>query len=350
MKILLATHKFAPDVGGIETMSELLAREFTAKGHEVTVVTHTRSERDDERLYPFRLLRAPGPLALIRASQAADVVFHNNICLQFAWPMAVIRRPKVIAVRTWIRRDNGRRGLRDRIKGAVLRGASVISISQAVAAHLDCPSTVIPNSFRDDVFRLHPDEPRVPGSLVFVGRLVDAKGADLLLEAMSRLRQKGDTPTLTVVGDGPQREYLGSMVDRMGLSAQVTFVGSHKGEALARILNRHDIIAIPSVWNEPFGIVGLEGVACGCVAVASEGGGLPDAVGRCGVLFPNGDVERLAEAIRQLLHDQELVASLRNGRYEHVANHTSALMGERYLEILEAAAAPRIARATPRVA
>lgn len=318
-------------------MSHLLAREFVSHGHDVTVVTTTRAEAQGVA-FPFTVVRAPSPVALLRIVSESDVVFHNNLCAQFAWPLLLIRRPWVVATRTWIRRTDGRITLRDRFKHAVLRAATVISISSAVADHLAVRSTVIPNSYRDDVFGLVPDVERAPGSLVFVGRLVEDKGVSLLLDALVKLKQKGMRPPLSVIGAGPLGDLLRAETVAKRIDRQVTFVGELRGSALSRELNAHDIIVIPSVWDEPFGIVGLEGVAAGCVAVASSGGGLPDAVGECGLLFRNGDVDALADAIERLLTEPELVRSLRSHREGHLADHTATRMGERYLEVIEGAA------------
>ena len=60
----------------------------------------------------------------------------------------------------------------------------------------------------------------------------------------------------------------------LGLERQVEFTGVLQGETLVRTLNAHRIMVVPSRTPEPFGVVALEGIACGCVVVGSEGGGL----------------------------------------------------------------------------
>src|SRR6202021_2623014 len=93
--------------------------------------------------------------------------------------------------------------------------------------------------------------------------------------------------------------------------ASVHFTGYANGHNLARLLNAHRLIVIPSIWQEPFGIVALEGMACGCVPVGSAGGGLCDAIGECGDTFPNGDIEALADILRKLLQSPERQTALR---------------------------------------
>src|SRR5262249_34552970 len=160
-------------------------------------------------------------------------------------------------------------------------------------ADLDTPSVVIGNPYRDEIFHGIPGIERTL-DLAFVGRLVTDKGVDLLLDALALLAGRGLQPSLSVIGDGPESERLEEQTRRLDLDGQVTFLGTGTGEDLCAILHHHRILVVPSRYNEPFGIVALEGIACGCAVVGSAGGGLPEAMGPCGLTFPNGDVPALA--------------------------------------------------------
>lgn len=333
MKILLVSHKFAPDVGGIETMSELLANYFVLRGHEVTVVTHTKSEGAPH--WPFALLREPSPRQLWRASREAEVVFHNNISLQFAWPQLLLRRPWVIAVRTWVTRNSGRVGVRDRIKRWVLARSTVIAISRGVAADLPPGAIVIPNGYRDDLFRRHSPVPRDPRRLVFVGRLVESKGVQILLEAMRELPSDIE---LEIIGTGPYENVLRQLVTSFHLESRVQFLGQLEGEDLVSALNDRGTMVVPSLWNEPFGIVALEGLAAGCFVIASEGGGLAEAVGPAGVTFPNGDAAALRDRILTVVSDAHLRDRLTASAAPHLRRHSREAMASQYLAVVERAA------------
>ncbi|NYF11673.1 glycosyltransferase involved in cell wall biosynthesis [Leifsonia sp. AK011] len=335
MNITVFSHKFHPDLGGIETMSALLAKDFAARGNSVTLVTHSvigesDPSPDSERTY--EVLRRPSASALMRAVRNSDVVFHNNICLQFAWPLALYRRPWVIAVRTWIRRNDGSLSVRDRVKHLLLKTARVISISPAIADHLRTQSVVIPNAYRDGVFRITQGVERTRGSLVFVGRLVPSKGASVLLRAIGRLAIEGLRIPVTIVGSGPEEQSLRTLAKDLGIESIVEFSGPRTAPELVEILNRHDIMVVPSVWDEPFGIVALEGMACGCVPIVSEGGGLGGAVGDAGVTVRNGDEADLSDAIRRLVHDDEEMSRLRGLAPGHLLKHTAATMADSYFE------------------
>ncbi|MBW3638142.1 MAG: glycosyltransferase family 4 protein [Armatimonadetes bacterium] len=339
MKIILASHNFFPEVGGIEGMSELLAHGFVENGHEVVVVTQTPSDKEDDR-FPFRVLRSPTAVQLFRAVKWCDVFFHNNISLHTTWPLAFLRRPWVVAHRTWISRVDGTLGWQDWLKRFLLRFATGISISQAIAEHISTPSTVIGNPYRDDLFFEMPEVER-DRDLVFLGRLVSDKGVDLLIDALTALKSQGLTANLTIIGDGPESQPLQAQTKAQHIEDQVTFVGAKRGEELTRLLNRHRIMVVPSLWKEPFGIVALEGIACGCVIVGSEGGGLKDAIGPCGVTFANGNLEELTKALATLLRHPAQLQRYREEAPRHLASHRSGEVVKRYLHVIEKALASK---------
>jgi len=334
VKILLSSHAFYPDIGGIETASELLAAEFVRLGHEVLVVTQTPGA--DREGWGFEVLRKPRARALLQAVRWCDVFFHNNISLQSLWPLLFVRRPWVVTHQTWISRLDRTLDWRDHLKRFLLRGAANISISRAVSQSIPVASDLIPNPYRDDLFYPMPDVAR-ERDLVFLGRLVSDKGADLLIEAVKLLRDGGLTVGLTVVGSGPEEDALKTLAQTLGVATQIHFAGPKSGVELARILNAHRVMAVPSRWAEPFGIVALEGIACGCVVVGSQEGGLPAAIGLCGVTFPNGNAPALAAALCEVLTQDGRWEQLRAGAPEHLAKHMARAVATEYLKIFQRA-------------
>ncbi len=219
------------------------------------------------------------------------------------------------------------------MKRMALRRARNISISQAVAGSLPVASTVIENPFDETIFRnLSGTRER---DLVFVGRLVSDKGADILLSALQQLRQVGKTFSLTIVGDGPERDRLVAQAQSGAIADRVQFVGSKRPSELVEILNQHKVMVVPSRWPEPFGIVALEGIASGCAVIGSAEGGLPEAIGPCGVTFPNGDVAALARQISELMNPAR-PRQLLDGAPAHLAKFHRKAVAERYLRLLQA--------------
>ena len=182
------------------------------------------------------------------------------------------------------------------------------------------------------------------GRILFVGRLTDLKGLRYLIEAIPRAVMKlGQQLTLTVVGDGPERRRLQELAQRMEVPA--TFTGWMDFEKSRDIMRECDLLAVPSLWPEPFGMVGMEAGSIGIPAVGYAVGGIPDwlIAGQTGELAP-GDpptVQGLAEAIVRALADPRHYRELCSG----ARALSEAFSMERHLAALEpilegAAAAP----------
>lgn len=341
MNILFCSVPFRPSVGGIETVSALLAERFHALGHRIILVTQTPSDQPDAE--GFEVVRQPSASRLFELVRWADVVFHNNISLRFAWPQLLLRRPWVVAHHTWIPPT----GLAGRLKRWVIRHASNIAVSGAVAESLPVECAIVPNPYADDLFVDMPAVDRFR-ELVFVGRLVSQKGADLLIEALGLLATRGRRVGLTVIGDGPELPALRRQVDALGITSQVHFAGRRTGADLVAALNEHRVLVVPSIGLEAFGMVALEAMACGCVPLVSCSGGLPDAAGAGGVTFELGDSADLAQAIDRLLADPVLLSRLRAASPAHLKRHTRERVAGDYLEVLAHACRTRAPQSASR--
>ncbi len=332
MKILLTSLFFAPSIGGIETVSLLLAREFAAAGHSVKVATMTPGEGGAS--HGFEVLRKPSFAQLMQAARWCDVYFQNNISLPLAAPLLIVRRPWFICHQTWIPGPKGFSGLNRGLKLFLLRFARSISISRAIADALPVTSRLIPNPYDATLFHARETVARSE-DLVALGRLVSDKGFDLLVEALALLAKEGCKPKLTIIGEGPEKPALIQLAGELGVAEQITFLGAKTGTELAEELNRHRIVVIPSRWKEPFGIVALEAIACGCVAVGSREGGLSDAIGPCGLTFPNGDAPALAQALSRFLKTPALLLQYREHAEEHLREHHPSVVANHYLKMFE---------------
>ena len=327
LNILFCSVPFHPSVGGIETISALLADHFHRAGHRVVLVT--RSPAAGPEREAFEIVRRPSAARLFSLVREADVVFHNNISLRFAWPQLLLRRPWVVAHHTWIPRA----GAAARLKRAVLSGAANIAISGAIARSLPVDSTIVPNPYASDVFARDDGASR-QRDLVFVGRLVSDKGVDRLVAALALLAARGVQAELTIVGDGPEAAALRRQADAAGLADHVRFEGWQAAAELVATLNRHRVLVVPSVWEEPFGVVVLEALACGCVPLVTRSGGLPDAVGDCGLVVARDDPAALADGIEALLGDAAQQEVYRARAPAHLRRHTPDRVARDYLQVL----------------
>lgn len=312
MRILLNSHRFYPDIGGIESVSMLLAQSFAKSGHDVVLVTQSLGSNDPA--WPFQVIRRPRCWELFWFFCRSQLIFHNHLSLQTAWPLLILRRPWVVTLQTWL----PQLGWVACVKRWSLRFAKRLYISEAIGTDAGLPGTVIGNPYDADVFRF-PEIKRRDKDLIYVGRLVSDKGVDLILQALALLREHNKFPSLSVVGGGDEEAALKRQTTALRLENQVKFVGPLSGKKIAALLQQHRLLVVPSRWAEPFGIVALEGIACGCKVVASNQGGLPEAVGPCGVTFPNGNVNALAECIEAELAVADNTESLRVMAEQHLS-------------------------------
>lgn len=335
MRILLYCPVFYPSVGGLELNVARLALGLHEAGQEITLVAKTAL--DGPEPFPFRVVRSPGRRELLRLVRGCDVFFQANVSLRGLWPLLLVRRPWLVSHHGWYSRPDRSLAPQDRLKRFLLRWATSISVSQAVADDLETPSIVIANAYRDDLFRILPEVPRT-GELMFLGRLVSDKGVDVLLDALGSLAGRSVRPGLTVVGDGPERPALEDQARRLEIGGQVRFLGTRGGDEVVRLLNAHRILVVPSRYEEPFGIVALEGIACGCLVIGSRGGGLKEAIGPCGLTFDNGDAGGLADLLEAALAAPDRCLPLPEVVAEHLARHRSDRVLAAYLSVLEAVA------------
>lgn len=334
MKILIYSPLFYPSVGGLETVVSILAQEFVHQGHEVKLVSQIPAT--DSKIFPFEVIRHSHPQQLLNLTRWCDIYFQGCVSLKGIWPLLIIRRPLVVTHQTWYRRLDGSLGWQDYLKHFVTRFATNIPASYALAEHIPAQYTVIPNPYREEIFYEMPQIKR-DKELVFLGRLVSDKGADLLLEALAGLKVRGLTPQLTIIGTGPEEAKLRQQAKDLDIAHQVDFVGVKVERELAQLLNAHQIMVVPSRWQEPFGVVALEGIACGCAIVGSEGGGLKEAIGPCGVTFPNGNVTVLTETLLDLLTQPEKLSIYRAKAESHLSRHKKAEVAKAYLQVFERA-------------
>jgi glycosyltransferase involved in cell wall biosynthesis len=165
--------------------------------------------------------------------------------------------------------------------------------------------------------------------LLFVGRLVERKGVEVLLRALARL-SSGAPVRLTVVGGGPLRRELEVRAEALGVAGSVHFTGFVPAEEMADHFGAADALVLPAVEDakgdvEGLGVVLVEALTHGLPVIASASGGIPDIVrdGVTGLLVPPGDEVALAAAITRLRDDAALGARLAAAGREHVARHFS---------------------------
>ena len=191
-----------------------------------------------------------------------------------------------------------------RARGALQQADLVIAYSAAVDRHLAANGLR-----RRRVIPLFTTVTALSGSghaqrrrMVFAGRIVPAKGVDVLIRAVRDVDGE-----LVICGEGRRLAEMRRLADRLKLGERVSFRGWLDADSLARELSEASVVVLPSRWPEPFGLVGIEAFAAGRPVIASATGGIGEWLqdGVSGMLVPAGDERALARALNELLDDPE---------------------------------------------
>jgi len=342
-----------PAVGGVEKLVSEISRRFLRAGHETTIwATDLRSFQGPRhvrlaavegglavRRFPIRrlpwYLYDPHHLAWsglageMEKAAGPDTVLHGHsfpshhadalLSVADAETAAVLTpHHDVESLRIYAQLWRGRRLLRNLRAGLRACPGLFLSVTTQIEKHfwasdLGIPEDrieVIPNGVSVEEFdsvseeqveeahRLWP-----PGKLhlLFVGRLVKAKGLDVLLRAAA-LCQAKELALLIVGPDGGELAGLRRLLHDYRLGGRVAFVDGLTREQVCACFRACDLVALPSRSGENFGIVLLEGMAAGKPVIGTRSGGIPELIrhGRNGLLVPNESPGSLAEAIDRL--------------------------------------------------
>ena len=150
--------------------------------------------------------------------------------------------------------------------------------------------------------------PREP-LILFVGRVTPQKGLEYLIRASLKVTAPF---TLIVAGDGYQLAASRRLAARLRVADRISFLGALDREAVHELYRRAAVLVVPSVWPEPYGMVGPEAMSYGVPVIGSRVGGIPDwlADGETGILVDPRDVTELARSIDAILRDPALAQRL----------------------------------------
>jgi glycosyltransferase involved in cell wall biosynthesis len=374
MRLALLPSAYAPAVGGVEELTARLAARMVDRGEQVEVWTfrHPPTLPETEvidgitvRRFAFPLPPAsPGPLltfppqglrALSALSQAVrefrpDVLHVQCFSAHGIYAAVVASRhrvPFVVTLQGETVMDDGdiyekstllRLGLRFALRRAqAVTGCSGFVIEDAVK-RFGLPAgkgRVIYNGVEvagDDAPRALdlPFQRFVLG----LGRVVEKKGFDLLLEAFAKLAPQHPGVGLVIGGDGAARQGLENQVRVLGLDDRVVLPGRLDRAGVAWAMANAEVFTLPS-RVEPFGIVVIEALRAGCPVVVSARGGAPEIVRHEheGLVADPLDTAAYSEAISRLLGDPSLAARLAAAGRQRVEDFSWGRIADQYAQL-----------------
>ncbi|MBS1641204.1 MAG: glycosyltransferase family 4 protein [Bacteroidetes bacterium] len=323
MNIVIYSSTFYPNVGGLENIMEGLADEWSLS-NTITVFTKTKNINADNKTYP--IIRKTQLLALYKKVKKADVFVEANISLKTCLVGLLCKKKWVVIHHLPYNHQNTISG---KLKNQLTKICYNISVSNYVASTLKDKSIIINNFYNTNFRRIDSIEKKK--DFVFLGRLVSDKGADIAINAFAEIIKKGFNSTLTIIGDGPEKQSLLAIVDKEKINNNVFFEGTLTGEILVKKLNEHKIMIIPSRWQEPFGLIALEGLACGCIIIAVNSGGLTEAAKEFGNYFSIDDENNLTVLMEKFITKPQLFNVDKDKLKLYLASRTKEIVAQQYL-------------------
>ena len=246
---------------------------------------------------------AGGVARVLKQVRPALIEVHNRPEVALALAAAFRRTPVALFLHNDPRRMRG-------VEKGFSRLAAVVCVSSFIAGRLGDirpRPVVLPNPIDfADVPHSAADPPSTRANIIlFAGRVVPEKGADLFIAAWAAAEELMQGWRAVIIGadrfsdDSPETPYIAALRPQ-AKAANVEMLGYRPHEAVLTALSETSIAVVPSRWQEPFGLVALEAMACGAALIASPEGGLPEVIGDGGLMIHPESGTSFANAITTL--------------------------------------------------
>lgn len=172
----------------------------------------------------------------------------------------------------------------------------------------------------------------------FVGRLAHHKGIDVLIAAVSQLRDRGHECQVVLCGSGPDEELLRQEAQKHNVADLIVWRGGVRHDEVPQEMSKFDVLVLPSRsvpdWKEQFGHVLIEAMAMGIPAVGSNCGEIPNVIGRPDLVFSEGDARQLAAILERMICDLAWRQELEQDSLDRARQHyTHERIAERSLDL-----------------
>jgi len=342
----MLTDYFYPHVGGTEKVVLDLCHNLVLNGHEVCVFTLNIPKTKEEEVFNnIKIMRVNAwELTPITGFQSAfsfkawfklqktiedfkpDIIHaHHQFFFTTLIGMLLKKRHHIPTVTTLhlgsIDFIFGFKGIVirkiERMMGRIINNNSDIVIAgsknlkeNGIKIGIDpAKSTIIPNAVDLSYFKMIRTYSAKPRNVVFIGRLISAKGPDILIRSAKVVSEKIPDVKFNIVGDGPLKKKIEEYVKKNNLTKNITILG--KIAEIRDMMKASDIYVRPSlVDGMPYGI--LEAMAAGLPVIATDVAGTSDIIthSKTGYLVKAGNVKELADAIIELLKNPDYLENM----------------------------------------
>jgi glycosyltransferase involved in cell wall biosynthesis len=355
LDVLIVTSEAPPIISGISTCIERLASGLTQRGHRIRVLSSTQIPRFTlgewrlssflaywpriaRELKHFDVVNVHGPVPTM-----SDAFLRlSNLLPPHARPAIVYTHHSPIDIRSATRMSARYNKLHESL---ALRADRIVTSSQYYATQHRSRYGPLVRAIPWGVDARASAQTFVPRSaeklrVLFVGQMRPYKGVETLLAAVAGQPWL----ELTLVGKGTELANYQRLADRLSVT-NAQFMGRVSDSELDRQYGAHDVVVLPSVTRaEAFGLVLLEGMAAGCVPVASDLPGVRDVAGPTGVIVPPRDPLALRQALRELADDEARLKHLQLESWLAARTRTWERCVTSYEEVLVDAVRCRYAR------
>lgn|GEM_PF-2109533 len=370
MKILLQ-NQYDDLLGGVETYFKLIADTLAEKGHDVIAVYTKSGRKKDSGKNSHKAFYLPNldldenvsysnarkkevkrDLALLRdivAKEKPDIIHLNNTHYAAQYASLTRHAPVIQTVHDYFNCCNtvlkmlpdgicvnpmGMKCFKNkcispdsamelwRFKTKCLNRESMNGFQRLLVTTQYMKDMLIYNGFQRDKVQVMPlfvedwktDTTNNEHIIIYAGRLAKEKG---VIHFIHMLKLLSVNFKAFIIGDGPQRDECENLVNIIGLDGKVGFTGFLNREEIKRYFSKASVVVIPSLWPEPFCLVGLEAMSCGRPVVAYNVGGISSWLKDCynGYLVDRGNIPALANKVEDIIKNKELAEEMsKNGR------------------------------------
>tara|TARA_R110001583_G_scaffold150543_1_gene302545 strand:- start:1578 stop:2651 length:1074 start_codon:yes stop_codon:yes gene_type:complete len=301
-KIVISTYTFLPDIGGVATNSLTIAEAFIAKGYDVTVVTLTGEKSDYDG--KIKVVRKPNLFTLMKLYFYADWILYSNLSVKLCWPAIFLHKTSALHHHSSsaFSRSNvsGMSGYMKRyVENKVISKSIHFVNSEFTKTDAGCffdkrqAHITYPIVQKTKISERIVNKYKERNGAIFVGRIEKEKGVSYLLENINLIKEKLNVKEITFVGDGTLLETI-----KENKPNGTNFVGAVDLNRVHELMEKSEYVFVPSIWQEPFGIVAVEGLASGAIVISSDRGGLPEALGDLGELFDFDSTNSFEDALK----------------------------------------------------